>query len=212
MNIVGMDLETNGADMATAVPIQIGVYDPNSTNFYDQLIYYYIQPKDWSEKAEGIHHIDHADILAYGETPEKVQETLTRWMNANELHKPWPIGWNVGGFDMAILQHHAPGIWDLFSHRTIDLNSLCKLVEMLQIPRADSPNPWKWDTLKKRVKRLAEYRASDDGWVCRPHDALYDAVTAWHSFEILIEMLKPYSEILEVSQDVWGSVAKGLSV
>jgi len=189
--IVGLDLETNGTDIATAAPIQIGIYLPNGAT-YETLIYWPITIDDWSEEAEKIHGLSQEDIRTSGRSREWATRNIQSFFESHDIHKPWPVGFNVGGFDMAILQHWMPELWLLFSRRTVDLNALCMYLGSIGLPRIESTNPWRWDTLKKRVKRLAKEKMDALGIEGQEHDALYDATLAYFAWEILQDMAEPW--------------------
>lgn len=203
--VLGMDLETNGSTQPPAVPIQIGIFgiSPNGgTITYESMIYWpHLHTQHWSSEAEEIHGFSYND-MRQGQPVSKVVADIRNLFAAQQVVKPWCTGFNVAGFDLATLGYWSGPLWNLFSHRSVDLNALCQYLGSIGLPRTDSPKPWNFQTLKKRVKRLAAAKLDADGWDrSNIHDAFYDAMLAYEVWNILQEIAEPWVGLVRQSKE-----------
>lgn len=172
ITLVGLDLETTGSDIdAGAVPIQLGVA------YGDEYASWYVNPRQcdnkyvWSDEAEKVHGISRDDAEKNGEHPLVVSARAVVWLAERDVLRGarmdrWPLGWNVGSFDMPFVRRYMPPLADWFSYRSMDLNAVCEF--------ATVAHGEQFSTLKKKAKQAAELADARAAW----HDAGFDALAA----------------------------------
>lgn len=124
---VGLDLETASLD---GPPIEIGLavvrdgtivtmsrHVPWSSAVID---------KYWDEESAAIHGL--SPFVAYDWKARQdavvsdMKDWLRTWTNGQD-REFWPVGKNVGAFDLRLLKQWMPDVAALFSHRHVELNS-----------------------------------------------------------------------------------------
>lgn len=197
LKLVSLDLETTGTDIdAGAVPIQIGVAirtDDGHRVATEQVM---ISPRDcdqqytWSARAEEVHGVDRQRSEQRGSKPFVAGARIITFLDdynffASSKMDRWPLGWNVGSFDMPFVQRYLPALADVLSYRTLDLNAA--VATMAALDGLDL------NKVKNAAKAYAEnmileqrlFRGSDG--VAAWHDAEWDALAALLSFEFLTD-------------------------
>ena len=181
---VAIDLETTGLDLDRCAITQIGIVTRNSEAEHLRSIQYEIAPNSsyWEPVALDMHEarvkgcprdINDVDHLVY-------REMRNSW--GIKHGEAWPVGWNVGPFDIALLKKHMPLTASLFSYRSMELNALAAFLDETtseEFRRNSKGHITSWKTIATRV---AEQRTGRN----QAHDALWDSEAAWYFLEYLL--------------------------
>jgi hypothetical protein len=187
LNFIGLDGEMTGSGSRERGVvaskkyqlIQIGLAaNPNNIQTFCSDIGY----REWNSQPEAmeVNKFTPERILA-GPAPDYVDSEACRWLDKQvgkgrrDLHA---VGWNVGGFDMPFVAEYLPKLFDRFSYRCVDLNSIV-------FAMSDDENDYK--RIKGKVKSGAEVLLKKRGIQSDWHNAGYDAVNALLAFELLRE-------------------------
>lgn len=182
---IGLDGEMSGNDIdAGHKLIQIGM-----AKYVDgqmQSIGTLLNPgvMEWSEQAEEVHQFPRDYIEKYGEDPAMVDEKLADWANPTKQRRDFiMVGFNVGSFDRAFVKQSLPILFNRFSRRSVDLNSVIF---------AMSDTNSQFERIKANSKEYAfeKMQGMFEGFKDRQHDAEYDAVMSLYCFEYLVNVIK----------------------
>ena len=122
-----------------------------------------------------------SERIRAGPIPSAVDADAAKWLDERvgpgkrDLHA---VGWNVGSFDMPFVARYLPNLFDRFSYRSVDLNSII-------FSMADTDDEYK--ALKHKAKTRAESALRVIGIEPNYHDAGYDAASALMAFKYLRE-------------------------
>ena len=185
INYIGLDGEMSGTDLKGGHRlIQIGLakYDDFGNVVSTASL---INPGEmaWSDQAEQVHQFSREHIESYGVEPPVVDAEMTDWINAHSKRDTVMVGFNVSSFDRPFVEYTLPGLYNKFSRRSVDLNSI-----IFAMSNTDS----KFQKIKGRAKdyALEKMEGMFDGFKNRQHDAEFDAVMALYCFEYLRGLLK----------------------
>lgn len=178
---VSVDLETTGLDVTRHVPIQLGMYIPSTGTRFDAFIGW--SDYEYDPDSMDVHGIGHITIRGNERAPF-VDDVASGWLEsqlgyARELIA---VGWNVDGFDMQFIKRHLPRLTRCFGHRHMEINSILFDIALQK--------GWSEDALancKTALKMHAETQLSTSGLYGNAtwHDAGYDAVAAWYTYEMI---------------------------
>ena len=191
-----LDLETSGLDRSVHVPIQIGIVqwtrDPNQRwetfksyisgwEFHSEFAMpnraicpqcRRLEPEyaAWSQAAEAVHGISQ-ETLRDAPPAAEVSAQVLRWLDeVSEV--PWDrrklLGFQIGRFDIAMLQDHMPSIPPAFHYRPVELNSI--------ISAADEAGLCSFDQVKVALKTNDSHDALEDAWEAAE---AWDVLTNW---------------------------------
>lgn len=131
--IFGLDIETSGSDIDEGyVLLSIGLdhYTSRKT-FYREVVY---PSFTMSPEALRIHKLDLSQFDTITEIRKhrpEVDRDLADWlMETAGTQKLWPVGWNVGSFDMRYVRKFLPVSNHRFGYRSIDLNATSFAVDI----------------------------------------------------------------------------------
>lgn len=182
---IGIDGEMSGTDIdAGHKLIQIGM-----AKYVDgemQSIGYLLNPGEmaWSEEAEQVHQFTREDIQGYGIYPSIVDPIVARWANPGEQRRDFVmVGFNVGSFDRPFIKQTLPLLYEKFSRRSVDINSL-----IFALANTDK----EFLRIKKAAKEYAFIKMEGmfSEFKNRQHDAEYDAVMSLYCFEYLRTLMR----------------------
>lgn len=181
--MVSIDLETTGLDVSRHVPIQIGMYVPSTGARFTGLIGW--REYEYDPRSMDVHGIGHISIRA-AESAPMMDDATAAWLES-QVHiyresRLIPVGWNVGSFDMQFINKYLPRLASMFGHRAMDLNSI-----LFDLALQKGWGDEEMSTFKTTLKYHAERQLAASGaygnaaW----HDAGYDAVAAWYTYEMI---------------------------
>lgn len=182
---IGIDGEMSGTDIdAGHKLIQIGL--AKYINGQVASIGYLINPGEmaWSLQAEEVHQFSKEYINKYGLSPESVDIASSTWANPSTQKRDFVmVGFNVGSFDRPFVKQTLPLLYEKFSRRSVDLNSLI-------FSMSDTNS--QFERIKARSKEYAFHKMEGmfQGFSNRQHDAEYDAVMSLYCFEYLRGLIK----------------------
>jgi DNA polymerase III epsilon subunit-like protein len=185
LTFIGIDGEMSGNNIdAGHKLIQIGLAKIENNEM--KSIGYMINPGEmvWSEEAEAVHQFTKEDVVGYGLHPKTVDPIVSKWANPSGHKRDFVmVGFNVGSFDRPFIKQLLPTLYERFSRRSVDLNSLI-------FAMSDSNS--EFDILKTNAKRYAfeQMEGMFSGFRNRQHDAEYDAVMSLYCFEYLKSKIK----------------------
>jgi DNA polymerase III epsilon subunit-like protein len=182
---IGIDGEMSGNDIDEGHElIQIGLakYVDNEM----QSIGYLINPGEmvWSMQAQEVHQFTREDVEEYGIHPEIVDEVVSSWANPTGQRRDFVmVGFNVGSFDRPFIKRTLPSLYEKFSRRSVDLNSV-----IFSMSKTNS----EFEKIKRNSKEYAfeKMEGMFIGFKDRQHDAEYDAVMSLYCFEYLQQLIK----------------------
>lgn len=179
--IVGLDIETSGADNTNPKHrvIQIGVAF-GTMAVVSRNVGWARDEFEAEPTATGVHGISEDEVVL-APSAERVDGQVAEWIGERGVGHGDLIatGWNVGSFDLPFVKRDLPETAKYVSRRTIDLNALC-----FALSQASAHN---FDWWKKEAKRAAVRVLGLEKW----HDAGYDAAAALASFLWITEQLRP---------------------
>lgn len=182
---IGLDGEMSGNDIdAGHKLIQIGMakYADGEMTSIGALLNPGIM--EWSEQAEEVHQFPRDFIEKNGEDPAMVDEKLADWANPTKQRRDFVmVGFNVGSFDRAFVKQSLPILFNRFSRRSVDLNSVI-------FSMSDTNS--QFERIKANSKEYAfeKMEGMFEGFKNRQHDAEYDAVMSLYCFEYLVSVIK----------------------
>ena len=138
----------------------------------------------WSDEAESVHQFTKEYIEQNGYDPATVDEELAQWANPKSQRRDFVmVGFNVGSFDRPFVKQCLPILFNKFSRRSVDLNSV--IFSM-------SETNTQFERIKGRSKDYAfeKMEGMFDGFKDRQHDAEYDAAMSLYCFEYLRGIIK----------------------
>lgn len=183
---IGLDGEMSGNDIDIGHKlIQIGM-----AKYIDgemQSIGTLLNPgiMEWSAQAEEVHQFSRDHIEKNGEDPAMVDQMLADWANPTKQRRDFVmVGFNVGSFDRAFVKQSLPILFNRFSRRSVDLNSV-----IFSMSETNS----QFERIKGNAKEYAfeKMEGMFDGFKNRQHDAEYDAVMSLYCFEYLRTVINP---------------------
>lgn len=184
INYIGLDGEMSGTDLAAGHRlIQIGLarYEAGIMSSTSRLI----NPGEmlWSAQAEEVHLFTKEYIESYGVEPPVVDAEMVDWIPISSKRDLVMVGFNVSSFDRPFVEYTLPHLYNKFSRRSVDLNSIIF---------AMSDTDGQFQKIKGRAKdyALEQMEGRFQGFKDRQHDAEYDAVMALYCFEYLRTLIK----------------------
>jgi hypothetical protein len=184
---VGLDCETSARSLAQGARlIQAGIAIRTDAGLevlselvsWDEML--------WDEGAAAIHNIPR-EALDAARPAAQVDTAFHNWLvlrtPAETSHQELvSVGFNVASFDHPFFAHAMPRTMGLFSHRAVELNSLCFALD-------GAPGPdgkcWGSEQWKACAKSVAAERLEARGLGGVEHDAGYDAALALEIFDWL---------------------------
>ena len=203
LGFIGLDCETSGVSLQNGhVLIQAGLAGFSSDNSL-QIFSSLAKPSEsfpWDESSAEIHGISKVSLES-APSYEIVDSNACAFINRlypdldyssdlssleNESKRTlYAVGFNVGSFDFLFFDKFLPSTLAMFSHRTVDLNSLCLLLH--DLPFEGQARSWlEWKVL---AKNNATVFLSDNGITGLEHDAGFDAALALGCFFFLRSVL-----------------------
>lgn len=177
---IGLDGEMSSSDIESGGKlIQIGLAKYTAEGITSTSVLLNPGQMDWSEEAESVHQFTKDEIERYGADPELVDQDLADWVNGASIRRDTVmVGFNVGSFDRPFVKQSLPILFNKFSRRSVDLNSII-------FSMSDSDR--EFNRIKKNAKAYAidHMEGMFQGFKNRQHDAEYDAVMALLCFEYL---------------------------
>lgn len=177
---IGLDGEMSGNDIdAGHKLIQIGM-----AQYIDgemQSIGTLLNPgiMEWSDQAEEVHQFSRDHIEKNGEDPAMVDQMLADWANPTKQRRDFVmVGFNVGSFDRAFVKQSLPILFNRFSRRSVDLNSVI-------FAMADTNSQFEKIKAASKDYAFEKMEGMFDGFKNRQHDAEYDAVMSLYCYEYL---------------------------
>lgn len=179
---IGLDCETTGAnidDGASLIQVGAATFDSTGvTDVYRSLV----NPGHlrWSHEAFAVHGIPADDVRA-ARPHSTVDAEAAAWLTqrtgaARGTRSLIAVGFNVGAFDFRFLNRWMPDTMSLFTHRCVDLNSLCFALD--STAPADSESEWTWTQWKAAAKTYAREQLQAADVHGGAHDAGWDAAEA----------------------------------
>ncbi|MFM7088876.1 MAG: hypothetical protein ACKOW9_05105 [Candidatus Paceibacterota bacterium] len=188
--IVGLDCETSARSLVDGGRlIQFGLSYYDGVGGYNLLSEYVRwDSMKWEDQAEGIHNIS-KEMLLDMRYANDIDESLYKFikpLNDSGLNLI-AAGYNVGSFDLPFFHHAFPETMRLFSHRVVDLNSICFILDSVNgVSAKTHPTPFK-SILKEYSNDLIQSHLPN----LDPHDAGYDALEAIFSITYIQRYLSP---------------------
>ena len=186
MNLISIDIETTGLDPNKHNVVSIGAVNPlDGYEFYREIYYKDLVVSCDTQVFSKINFSKIEDASQRSE-PKIVIFDLTTWLINQHHYKPIiAMGLNVGSFDLQFIKIlsasvNSSGTTNLFSHRSLDLNSaMMTLSKMGNVPFMD----FKEDKSKSaddlfKANRPEKYKLGK-------HHALFDAWFNVYLWEIL---------------------------
>jgi hypothetical protein len=176
---VGLDFETDGINLRSLRPLQVGLFVDEPRVEYDSIIQYplHVTATAGQLDAQKIHGITDLQVRLMGKPPGEVDGEMFRLLAP--LYQQGTLvatGYNVGSFDLQILRLHFPLTFSLFGHRTADPNT--KAFDIA----GNSGNTF--DQLKDELNREAQKAMERAGIMVNEHDALSDAAEAVFAMKV----------------------------
>jgi len=185
---VGVDCETSGrvfSNGARLIQAGFSVRDAAGTlQVFSELVRPR-RPYLWEEEAFQVHHINRWDVES-ADDADTVDAHARSW-----LHHQFPdtelvaVGLNIGSFDFPFLHDSLPSTMTLFTHRSVDLNSV---FYTLDGQTGLDGNRWTWLAWKRAAAQFAQQQLADQPG--QAHDAGWDAASAIIMHEWLISHIR----------------------
>lgn len=206
-NLLSLDIETSGIDRNKHAVLSIGAVDHRSKkDFYVEIQYKDLVVSPEAMKINGFNLIENPTNNSVRCTKDIAFRRFKNFLNNcvvdNDRLTPssfckkdpdikfYPVGFNVGSFDMAfLLNNDEPDFMDfqlkdMFSYRSVELNSLIMLIAIKENKELRE--------VKEEMNVLAKQRFSESLISANcygEHHALYDAWFNFFSLEVIKERL-----------------------
>lgn len=190
MRFVGVDIESTRGDLYGRA-IQLG-WAFSKSEYYSTPLRWTPQELEhhgmWQDEAAAVHQIPKEQCLfdpQHNSHASAVDRMLGEQYQDVPEKELIAVGFNVAGFDMAILRRDMPKFCRPFHYRTLDINAVLFMDGL----RAGTPPLFKErkDTIMDEAKR----RLTELGIAEKRHDAGYDALFALVCMEVLQEWRAP---------------------
>ncbi len=166
---LGLDIETSGLDSRKHAVLSIGLYISPVQHMHK-----FIKHTEVVASAEAfrVNKIDIKTLDQIGEPIDTVEQKLIDWVtDLNPSNLPvFPLGCNVGSFDMDFLKNYMPRFYAMLGFRAMDINSMIFMAaDKLNRDPRELKSAWMnfaYETVKKQFPDL------------EPHHALFDAAQA----------------------------------
>jgi len=126
-----------------------------------------------SEESFSVHGISAGELVSAPSLSE-VEYNAIKWLeelvDLSESEKLIAVGWNVNSYDLPFINKFMPNLRKFFSHRVVELNSLCYLLGGSSHFEYRSSDSIKLQAKNINKKLLGEFNVIGD-----EHDAGYDA-------------------------------------
>jgi len=156
---IAMDLETTGLDIYNDQILQVGLVAFDKEGIKNKEVYYvkhdriYGQPYALAMNQKILYKISKGEDC---HTWDCVDDFIYLFVDNNCAKKPIPVGFNVGPFDLAFLNHWAsPNNKDRFHHRCIELGTVFAHTET-GLPMTST------EALKKYLNKEVSHDALED--------------------------------------------------
>lgn len=185
---IGLDCETSSRSLSSGGKlIQFGIsFYSSDGGFYTFSDYVRNEEMAWDSEAELIHGISY-DYLADKRSAVDVDNDLYTIIKdiKSSNYNLVAVGYNVGSFDLPFFNEAFPLSMSLFSHRVVDLNSLCFLLDSVYSDPKGLTHSWS----KPYLKDYAHSYMLSSGVNLQAHDAGYDAAEAIISLGFIQKVL-----------------------
>lgn len=141
----------------------------------------------WEEEAEAVHGYRESEILD-APPAEETDRQIAEWLKSHGVSKREnpgvAIGFNVGAFDLPHIEVVLPETFNLFSRRSVDLNSICFTLE--DSSYNGQPGNWAmWKRLSKKYAERSILLGQNEVYLSEAHNALYDAYLHYYAWIFL---------------------------
>lgn len=187
MRFVGVDIESTRGDLYGRA-IQLG-WAFSRSEYYSTPLRWTPHELEhfghWQDEAAAVHQIPKEHCIhepQFNVHASQVDRALAE-AHADVPDREWiAVGFNVAGFDMAILRRDMPKFCRMFHYRTLDINAVLFMDALRTLGNVEHFKAMKDNVMDEAKRELAALGVEE-----KRHDAGYDALFALVCMEVLMK-------------------------